>query len=150
MRVAVGIACLLLMSAVGASEPPADPVLRIDPGMHTAPIWRVAVDARGRWLVTGSHDRTARVWDLTTGRLQRVLRPPLGSGEEGKLYAVALSPDGATVALGGWTQFNDGRPEVAPEGYAIYLFDRMTGRMLRRIEGLPDVIFGLAFSADGH
>jgi hypothetical protein len=33
-------------------------------------------------------------------QLVRVLRVPLGEGDEGKLYAVALSPDGA---LGGFT-----------------------------------------------
>jgi len=58
------------------------------------------------------------------GQLVRVLRVPLGEGNEGKLYAVALSPDGALVALGGFTQ---------PDGHdqAIYLFNRgATGRWL--------------------
>ncbi|MEB3254760.1 MAG: hypothetical protein VKJ05_00080, partial [Synechococcaceae cyanobacterium] len=47
---------------------------------------------------------TARVWDLANGgRLAAVLRVPVGEGDEGKLYAVALSPDGALVAQGGFT-----------------------------------------------
>jgi hypothetical protein len=52
-----------------------------------------------RYLVTASVDKTARVWDLTSGKLLQVLRPPIGPGDEGKLYAVAISPDGETVSL---------------------------------------------------
>ena len=38
------------------------PVLVLDPGVHTAPIFRADVDAAGRLAVTGSYDRTVRVW----------------------------------------------------------------------------------------
>ena len=111
--------------------------------MHTAMINRIAVDRAGRWAVTASDDKTARIWNLASGQLVRVLRVPLGEGNEGKLYAVALSPDGALVALGGWTQ---------PDGpdQAIYLFDRASGRLLQRLTGLPNVVLHLAFSADGR
>ncbi len=37
--------------------------------MHTAPIRRVATDATGHYLVTGSDDKTVRLWDLDTGSL---------------------------------------------------------------------------------
>ncbi|MGH8557411.1 MAG: WD40 repeat domain-containing protein [Methylococcales bacterium] len=62
--------------------------------MHTAMIKRIAVDAAERYLLTASDYKTARVWDLATGKLLQILRPPLGEGNEGKLYAAALSPDG--------------------------------------------------------
>jgi WD40 repeat protein len=150
MRRLICAACLLWAVVGLGAEPPTDPILRIDAGMHTGLIFRIAVDARSRWLVTASHDKTARVWDLATGRLQNVIRPPIGTNEEGKLYGLAMSPDGAQVALGGWTQFNDGQSGLAPEGEAILVFDRATGRMLKRIEGLTGVIYGLAFSPDGR
>jgi WD40 repeat protein len=143
------VVCLHWASLVLAAEPPADPILRIDPGMHTAAINRIAVDVRGRWLVTASDDKTARVWDLKTGQLQKVLRPPQGPGPEGRLYAVALSPDGTTVAVGGYTQFNDGK-RAALGDHALYLLDRATGRVLKRLGGLPDIILDLAFSPDGR
>ena len=99
--------------------------------MHTARISSIVVDAAGRFLVTGSHDKTVRVWGLAGGELLRTLRPPIGAGDEGEIYAVALSPDGATVAAGGWTG-------VEWHGdFSIYLFDRTSGRMARRIGGMP-------------
>lgn len=48
---------------VGATATPSAeaPVLRIEAGMHTAPIWRIAVDAAERVVVTASDDKTVRV-----------------------------------------------------------------------------------------
>jgi WD40 repeat protein len=39
-------------------------MLRFETGMHTAVIKRISVDAQNRFLVTGSDDKTVRVWDL--------------------------------------------------------------------------------------
>ena len=119
------------------------PVLRLETGMHTATINRIATDAQGRWLVTASDDKTARVWELPSGRLLRVLRPPLGEGNEGKLFAVALSPDGNTVAAGGWTK-------AATGSHSIYLFDRASGRLRQRLTDLPNVVLHLVYSRDGR
>ena len=88
---------------VPAGGPPTDPLLGLDTGMHTAEIWRIGIDAANRYLVTGSEDKTVRVWELASGRLLRTLRPPIGVGNEGKIFRVALSPDGTTVAAGGLT-----------------------------------------------
>src|SRR5262249_41926477 len=84
-----------------AAEPTTRPLPRLETGMHTARINRIATDAAGRWAVTASEDKTARVWEVASGRQLVVLRPPQDVGDEGKLYAVALSPDGAVVAAGG-------------------------------------------------
>ena len=111
--------------------------------MHTAVIRRIATDAAAnRYIVTGSDDKTLRVWELATGRLLQTIRVPIGPGNEGKVYALASSPDGRTIACGGFT---------GPDGgeQPIYLLDRATGRMLRRITGLSKVTYQLVFSADG-
>ena len=112
--------------------------------MHTAPIKRIDTDADGRYAVTASDDKTARVWDISSGRLLQVLRPPIEPGDEGKLYAVAMSPDGSTVAVGGWTRLG------SSGGDAIYLFDRASGQLRRRLSGLPNVTSHLSFSPDGR
>jgi WD40 repeat protein len=77
------------------------PVLVVDPGMHTAMIWRTATDRDGSWAVTGSDDKTVRVWSLADGTLSRTIRLPAGPGDVGKAYAVAISPDGTLIAAGG-------------------------------------------------
>ena len=119
-QVATLLPGLLLGLGLGlawAKDPPGAPMLRLETGMHTALITRIGVDAANRYLVTGSHDKTVRVWDLATGRLLRTLRLPIDAGNEGKVYAVALSPDGRTVAAAEWTGYEwDGTT-------SIYLFE---------------------------
>ena len=126
----------------GAFQPSA-PALRIETGMHTAMINGIDVDAAERFLVTTSDDKTARVWDLKDGKPLQVLRPPQGAGNEGKLYAVAISPDGTTVAVAGWTGRDSGP-------FSVYLFDRASGTLIRSVSGLPQVVSHLSYSTDGR
>jgi WD40 repeat protein len=146
----ISICCFLssaiLLAALQciAAEPTALPLPRLETGMHTAGIERIATDAAGRWVVTASQDKTARVWEVASGRQLTVLRPPQDVDNEGKLYAVALSPNGAVVAVGGSTGWDWDKK------MAIYLFDRASGRLLRRLPGLPSAVHHLAFSPDGR
>ena len=55
--------------AVAPQSGSPQPFLRLEAGMHTAPIRRIAVDGKERFLVTASHDKSVRVWDLVTGKL---------------------------------------------------------------------------------
>ncbi|WP_298379971.1 caspase family protein [Azospirillum sp.] len=119
------------------------PVLVVDPDRHTAPIIRASIDAAGRFAVTGSDDKTVRVWSLADGALLRTIRVPAGPGNVGKIYAVAISPDGALIAAGGWTA-EDGKPQV------IHLFDRASGASVGRIGESWDVVKHLTFSPDGR
>ena len=119
------------------------PVLAVDPGMHTAQIWSQAVDAAGQFAVTGGADRTVRVWSVADGKLLRTIWIPVGRENVGVIYAVAISPDGSTIAAAGLTEKLQG-------GTVIYLFDRKSGSLTRRIHGAPDIFVSLAFSPDGR
>src|SRR5262245_56218004 len=79
-------------------RPYRDPILAIDAGMHTAPINRISVDAECRLLASGSDDKTVKLWRLPDLRLLDTLRLPIGTGNEGKIYAVAISSDGSWFA----------------------------------------------------
>ncbi len=122
---------------------PNDPVLRIETGSHTGKISRVSVDATGTYLVTASEDKTVRVWELASGILLNILRPPIGTDHEGKIFTVAISPDGNTIAAGGWTGYE------WDNANCIYLFDRESGKIIKRITNLPHVIQHLEYSPDG-
>lgn len=125
------------------NEPPQQPFLRVEAGAHIAPVARLAVDPTGRVLASVSDDKTLRLWNLPEGSPRLVIRPPIGPGPEGELYAVAISPDGQRVATAGFT----GR---SWDGFfALYLFDAQSGRMVARLPGLPSTVVHLAFSADG-
>ena len=49
---------LIILNTVLAEAPPSEPILKIDTGMHTAPINRIGVDRNERFIVTGSNDKT--------------------------------------------------------------------------------------------
>ncbi len=127
-----------------ADEPPKEPILRIETGMHTAMITRIGIDRENRYLVTGSYDKTVRVWELSSGRLLKVIRPPLSDGNEGKIYAVAISPDGRHIACAGGTGYEWDKSD------SIYIFERESGSLIKRITGLPVVINHLVYSKDGR
>jgi WD40 repeat protein len=63
---------------------------------HESSILSVAYSPDGRWLTSGSGDRTLRVWD--TQNLEAA--PRVLSGHESSVWSVAYSPDGRCLASG--------------------------------------------------
>ncbi len=98
---------------------------------HTAgTINSVAFSSDGARLVTGSFDRTARIWDAATGKQLGLLE-----GHENTVTAVAFSPDGRRVA----TASTDGTAR---------LWDAATGRERTQLRAHAGFVNGVAFSAD--
>ncbi|MBF0466241.1 MAG: caspase family protein [Nitrospirae bacterium] len=134
-------------TVTSAAEPPSEPILRINTEMHTAGIFGIGVDAENKYLVTGSGDKTVKVWDIrdfSSVKLIQTLRVPIGEDREGKIFAVAISPDGKTIACGGYTGYD------WDKSHSIYIFDRQTGKLKQHITDLPDIIYYLVYSKDGR
>lgn len=83
------------MQAPPSSEPPADAQKpdRVFENGHLAAVTALAFSPDGRWIASGSQDKTIRIWDVTTGHEQRVLK-----GHSNPVTALAFSPDGQWLA----------------------------------------------------
>ena len=84
----------------------------------------------GRLIVTGSNDRTARLWDID-GNMLHVLR-----GHSGYIRAVAFSPDGKKIVTGS----ND---------FTARIWDNQ-GNCLKVFRGHNSEIYSAVFSPDGN
>jgi WD40 repeat protein len=125
-----------------AADEPAKPFLVLDTGGHTGAVTRVLFTADGKELITVSHDKTVRVWDVATGECLRVLWLPRGPALEGQLNGAALAPDGRLLAVGGIG--------LQEKESWVYLIDLPTGQIQRTLKGHTQAISALAFSSDGR
>jgi len=99
---------------------------------HTDLVWSVALSRDGKTLVTGSSeaDRTARVWDFTSGK-ERARVDLHGIG-----YAAVIHPSGR-------------RALVASQDKNVYVIDLQTGKDAGLLRGHTGPVFSLALSRDG-
>ena len=146
VRAIVVCALGLALVSVTVAAPGREPVLRIETGAHLAAITRISADKEGRWIVTGSEDKTVRLWDGRTAQALTVLRPPLGPENIGAVYAAAISPDGRSVAMGGNSDFGDG------SGHLMHLFDRASASVPPKstLTGFEAPLTQLAWSPDSQ
>lgn len=122
------------------------PALVLDVGGHTAPVSQVLFTRNSKELITVSRDKTIRFWDVDTGEMLRVLRPPIGPGREGEWNAAALSPDGKVLAVAGFG-FLHGKEKTRSS--PILLIDVGSGEIAKVLSGHSRTIEVLAFSGDG-
>lgn len=111
--------------------PSTAPVLTVRLG-HSRAISSLSLSADGRLLLSGSDDRTARLWATAGGReLRRFL------GQQSNVTTAALSPDGSLVATGG----SDDR--------AVRVWDAKTGAQRLVLSGHGATIGALSFLSGG-
>jgi WD40 repeat protein len=116
----------------------------------------IAYSPDGKLLASGGHDNTIRLFDAASGREVRRLaghqprtyRPEpgprsalldtlLSTTGNGFVCSVAFSPDGKTLASGGWDD-------------CIRLWDVATGKEVRKIDAHKAMVTHVAFSPDGR
>lgn len=98
---------------------------------HSGPIVSASVSPDGSRIVTASGDKTARLWDTSTGMLIATL-----SGHEKRVNSAVFSPDGLLIATGS-------------EDNSARIWNATTGGLLRELRGHTNSVNQVAFSGDG-
>src|SRR5262249_9419508 len=81
---------------------------------HGSAVGSVAISPDGRQALSGSYDRTLKLWDLETGELLQTL-----AGHEDGVAAVSVAPDGRSALSGSSDQ-------------TLRLWDLRSGQQIRQ------------------
>jgi WD40 repeat protein len=95
---------------------------------HADRVDSVVFSPNGRILVSGSEDKTIKLWDAASGQAIRTL-----TGHTGAVNFVAFSPDGQKLAS-------------ASDDHTIKLWDAVSGQGLRTLTGHNAEVEAVAFS----
>ena len=102
---------------------------------HDALVRNVKVGPDGRVIVSASGDKTIRVWDGPSGRLEKTL-----TGHEEAVRVVSFSHDGKRLVSG------DGTGDAGVGKARIW--DLASGATTHVLEGHPEMVYGAIFSPD--
>lgn len=98
---------------------------------HTLPVTSVKFSPDGSRIVSGSRDKTIRIWDTATARELLVVQ-----GHTAHVLSVAYSPDGTRIASGSADR-------------TARIWDAATGAEIKCFDGHPDRVTCVDFSPDG-
>ncbi len=144
----------------------ADPLPRIDAGGPTAAVTALAFGPDGRALYAAGYDKVVRVWRPgPDGKgfqpdARSTFRVPIGPGRDGVINVLAVSPDGAWLAVSGLGVYRGGSgfgqagwvvpddaltAEMRQERSLIYLFNTQL-RTVALLRGHEEDVLALAFA----
>ena len=99
---------------------------------HQASVNSVAISPDGQTLVSGSSDKTIKIWHLYTGKLIKTLTT------NSNLSRVLISPDGQFLASSGSSD------------KTIKIWHFHTGKLLHTLTGHSDTVYSIAISPDSR
>ncbi|KAH8752251.1 vegetative incompatibility protein HET-E-1 [Diaporthe sp. PMI_573] len=99
---------------------------------HDGRIRSIAISPDGRWLASGSDDKTVKIWDVATGACKQTL-----VGHDDWIQSIAISPDGRWLASGS-------------DDKTVKIWDVATGACKQTLVGHDDGIQSIAISPDGR
>ncbi|MCT7984344.1 hypothetical protein NG796_13655 [Laspinema sp. A4] len=99
---------------------------------HQKAVRTLAIDPDGNFLVSGSNDKTVKIWEISTGNLIKT-----GIGHTGSAIALAISPNGELFASGSGDN-------------TIKLWELKTGKLRFTLRGHTGWVNALAFHPKGN
>ncbi len=100
---------------------------------HNNAVSAIAFSPDGKFMISGSWDRTVRMWDAESGVELSRFDPPFKDG----VSSVAISPDGKLLAAGGMDR-------------TLRLWDLVTKKQIFESPEQENTVISLAFSPDGR
>ena len=98
---------------------------------HSDGVIAMAITPDGKRIVSGSDDKTIKIWDSASGDELMTLR-----GHDDWISSVAFSPDGKRIISGSGDN-------------TIKVWNSVTGAELMTLRGHSDDVYGIAISPDG-
>lgn len=126
--------CIILLTlncfTVGFAQQPS-PEIKIQQG-HPAPVLSVCFSQDGRFILSGSGDKTVKLWDVSSGKEIRTFK-----GHEGVVESVCFSPDGHYALSGSADK-------------TVKLWDIAADEAVRTFRGHTNSVNSVCFSPDGQ
>ncbi|KAL6811852.1 WD40-repeat-containing domain protein [Trichoderma camerunense] len=97
---------------------------------HSGLVWSAVISTDGQKIVSGSWDKTIRIWDIESGSLLQTLE-----GHPERVWSVAISTDGQTIVSGS-------------QDAHVRIWDARLGSLLKTLEGHSERVWAVAISSD--